>query len=346
MVNEGLCMTTEDRIREYQIKKVRHYPADSASRHALAGLLDDAQAVVPETTPAGDEAVGKAMLRLVATWRARLNVLRTLGWQRAAGPHMFYCANCPPVGVHTFETTAHTCKDSQVCPFCWCRSNVYDTYERLRFAYYGHMPIPKPRAEQVDPDERESVLPMALDLLEITTWVHLDHGKVTIPSLLKDNITDTRANFIRRLNPFGAFQLYTVEPSDPRMKQPYWTFKQRILAVVEVGSPDPPQINRSYAPRGMAVGDDACGRYFKRHTGVTEYILAGAVGRIAAYPSQMMRGSKQDTVDLLNYINGYGGTRRCKEGVAKSGFRLSGYYGILRNKRQRMLERRMGMGIS
>lgn len=336
--------TPEDAIREYQIKKVRHWPPDGASRHALASLLDDANAVVPEKGHRGDKAVGTAMLKLVRTWRARVHVLRTLGWGKVEGKHFFYCVNCPPVGVHTFEKVANTCKNSQVCPFCWCRSNVYDTYERLRFTYYGHTPIPAPKEDDEDDEEREKVLPVALDLLEITTWVKFEHSKVTIPALLEANITKTRANLIRRLDPLGAFQLYTVEPSDPRHDAPYWMFKQRILAVVAVGSDDPPEINRGEAPAGMIAGDDACGRYFKRHTGVSERILAGAVGRIAAYPNQMIRGSRDDTVALLNYINGYGGIRQSKQqGRSRTGFRMSGYYGILRNKTQRMRERRMGM---
>lgn len=337
----------EDSIREYEIKRVLHRPADKAARYALQPVTADHKAVEPEKGARGDTAVRLAILHLLKTWRARCQVLRKRGWKRIEDKQWFYCVNCPPIGVATQHRKAFTCQNAQICPFCWCRQYVYDTYERLRFAFYGHVPD-EPR---IDPytQEEEKILPRAMDLLEVVTWVRQHRDKVEVPQLFAENIAAARNNFVRRIDALGAFQLYTIEPSDPRDPYPHWLTKQRILAMVVPGHPTPPDLDSKVIKKITAVlpaSEEGYGRSFKRHTGIDQQTLIAAVGRISAYPSQMLRGAQDDTVDILNFINSHGSSRKPKPGDTvgpKSGFRMSAFYGILRNKTQRLIEKRMGI---
>ena len=65
-----------------------------------------------------------------------------------------------------------------------------------------------------------------------------------------------------------------------------------------------------------------------RHNGINKKRLGIAVGRTALYPEQMMRGPKATVAEWLELKRNWGSQ-------STKGFRMAGYYGLLRNKEKR-----------
>ena len=184
---------------------------------------------------------------------------------------------------------------------------MQETYDALEYAYFS----------------RDKKRPLPLDLVEVTTTELLPTDEWTLHNLFQ-LIQDHRTDYLSEFLPNeGAFQLYSIEPSDPRDRSrvPRWRFQHRILAMI-----DPFQ--ESPSSKGEFVGQK---RVVRRHHGVTRKTLGMAVGRTCLYPTQMMQGPKAAVVELLERKRTWGGP-------ASKGFRMSGYYGLLRNKSQRQPE--------
>lgn len=316
-----------DSIEQFDFKKVRRYAIDRVARYALQSVLPG-RVVEPGTGKDEDEAVFEATRQLMQSWRNRVLLLRREGWDRTKSSLWLEMMNCPPVGVFTDKTRPWRCKQTQICPFCWCRAYAYETWLRLRYAYYGGCEMP----EYDDDPERIPQLPKPLDLVEVLTTTKYP---ITHPGGFRgllDEVAVERKAYIKTFKPLGAFQLYTLEPSDSRDKKPFWTLKHRVLAMLYPTDLDPPDISHN--------GHGEVTRVIKRHHGITRDVLLGAVGRACMYPAQMLRGSYTDTIAFLNYINTYKapGSSSSKR---SSGYRCSGYYGILRNKQARLLEEEM-----
>ena len=289
---------------EFTIKKVRSRHVDRAQRYALSPLTGSAN-----KDPGDQEAaITNATLDLIEEWRARVYVLRTEGWKRpTTGKNLIYTLNCPPIGVLTNRQKLRPCNQYAVCPFCWSRHYVEETFDALEYAYFS----------------RDAKRPLKLDLVEVTTTELLPTNDWGLQDLLQ-SIQDHRIDFLHEFLPNeGAFQLYTIEPSDPRDRStsPHWIFQQRVLAMIDPFQESPPD-------RGEYVGQR---RVVRRHHGVTRKTLGMAVGRTCLYPTQMMRGPKAAVVELLELKRTWGGK-------SSKGFRMSGFYGLLRNKSKRQRE--------
>jgi len=281
---------------DFEIKAIRRRHVDLAQHYALSPLTGprhkgevDREAKIVEAT-----------LKLIEQWRARVYALRAEGWKRPTGKSLIYTLNCPPVGVLTNRQKLRPCNQYAVCPFCWCRRYVEETFNRLENAYYG--------------EERKQ--PLKLDLVEVTTTERLPTDEWTLP-LLFELIQDHRADYLRNSLPNeGAFQLYSIEPPDSRSQSTVsrWKFQQRILAMI-----DPVQENPSN--KVDFVGQR---RVVRRYNGIIRKKLGIAVGRACRYPKQMMHGPKATVAELLEMRRNWGG-----EG--SKGFRMSGYCGLLRN---------------
>ncbi len=157
--------------------------------------------------------------------------------------------------------------------------------------------------------------PLKLDLIEVTTTELLPTDERYLHQLFQF-IQDHRTEFLRdHLPNEGAFQLYTIEPPDPRDQstRPHWKFQQRILAMIDPFQESPPE-------QGEFVGQK---RVVRRHNGINRKRLGMAVGRTALYPEQMMRGPKATVAQWLELKRTWGGP-------ASKGFRMSSYYGRLR----------------
>jgi len=284
---------------DFTIKVVRSRHVDRAQRYALSPLTR----FTSQDNADREAEIAESTLKLIEQWRDRVYVLRSEGWKRPTGKNLIYTLNCPPIGVLTDKKT-RPCNQYAVCPFCWSRHYVQETFDALKYAYFS----------------RDAKRPLPLDLVEVTATELLPTDEWNLHGLFQF-IQEHRAEFLREFLPNeGAFQLYTIEPSDPRdrSRSPHWKFQQRVLAMIDPLQEDPPT-------KGEYVGQR---RVVRRHHGVTRKKLGMAVGRTCLYPTQMMRGPKAAVVELLERKRAWGGT----------GFRMSGYYGLLRNKSQRQRE--------
>lgn len=287
----------------FVISAIRGRTVHRAQRYALTTLTS----TVSEDAVDRDAAITESTLQLIEQWRGRVHALRGEGWERAVGKNLIYTLNCPPVGVLTNRQKLRPCNQYAVCPFCWCRRYVEETFNRLEYAYYG--------------EDRKT--PLKLDLVEVKTTEFLSIDEWNLLGLFQF-IQDHRTDYLSEHLPNeGAFQLYTIEPPDPRSQNtvPRWKYQQRILAMI-----DPAQESPSAEP-------DFSGqrRVVHRHNGINRKKLGRAVGHACLYPKQMMHGPKAIVAELLELRRNWGGER-------SKGFRMSGYYGLLRNKTQRQRE--------
>jgi len=105
----------------------------------------------------------KALNKILTMWRDRLGELRKAGWGPVADRGWIHHANCPPPFAYTKER-ARPCTKYLVCPFCWCRQVVAETYRRAEHALYGtHLKHRKDPATGLDVE----VMPKMWDVYEI-----------------------------------------------------------------------------------------------------------------------------------------------------------------------------------
>ena len=293
----------DPRLFDFAITGVRKRYVDRAQRYALTPLTGARQKgkSIRQTDIIEDSE------RLIERWRARVDALRKEGWQRPVGKSLVYTLNCPPVGVTTNKKT-RPCNQYAVCPFCWCRRYVEPTYVSLEFAYY----------------DNEAGRPLPLDLIEVITVERLPEDEWPLHRLFDWIQHNRRVYLDENLPNHGAFQLFSIEPSDPRIRSrpPYWEFKHRVLAIV-----DPHQNTPTDEPEFEEQI-----RRVKRYPKISRKQLATAVGRVAVYPKQLMYGPKQKVAELLELKRTWGG-------AGSKGFRMSGLYGLLRNKSSRERDR-------
>lgn len=306
---------------DYQIEGIRNSSIDKIARYVLQPVLGN-NAVEPREDQ--EQAAVAAVKSLLKSWRARVFCLRGKGWTRA-DKLLLSMLNCPPISVKTKSRpkTVRRCKQHAICPFCWCWRYSVETYRRLLLALYGteEQYLTNPYT-----GEREQVIPRPLDLAEVVTTTEYPRKAFEAQQLL-NLAAESRTKYLHRIEYLGAFQLFTFEPSDPRVTEPVWRVKHRLLAVMFPESPDPPGLRTAKPP-----GSISCSRRIKRHKQIRKDMLRAATGRVCLYPEQMLRGSVEDAVQLLNAMNGH----------SSKGFRTSAYYGTMRKTREQRLRNELG----
>lgn len=324
--NEGLFGFSEPRR---ELVSVRHRVVDRASRYALASLLRPF--AVESSVEDDDEAerVLRAHQEVSGHWRRRVLLLRSQGWSRVAGDVVGYAQNCPETGVWIDRGSLKPCGLRTICPWCWCRYYVHETFWRLKYALWRTVEEPRTPAFQFD----------IYDCVTTEYW-----KRATSVPTLYTRVADLRATTIRQEIPHnaGAFQLFTVEPPDTRSKYPEWKIIQRILVLVGVGDPAPPD-------NPTAVRTSKCRRVHRTvrltaardAAGLTQTQLAAPLGRVCQYPRQLLFGPRDLTVELLEFKGKYRKTGAQGKRKSATGFRMSGYYGCLRNASQRKRELKM-----
>lgn len=321
---KGVCI-------DFKFVRVGRVWLDAACRYALSPVLHTA-AVVAGNDRNGDEQIIEATKALQDSWRARVLALRRAGSEQLGrGKNWIYASNCSPIGIYTMPPS-RSCGHRQVCPFCWCRCYVVPLCRSMEYEIY--------HGEGVTEDN-----PTLSDILEIKVEWKFPQEKISIEQLFNRVVGVTDAGtIIERKSPVeqysldGAFQIFTIEPPDPRGRNPVWKLTKRILGVghpVEMQIPEELEWDaEELASRGL---DPAirCTRKVRTTLDVTRRGIAGAVGRVLQYPRGMLRGPENRIAEMMNYrVNYITPTARLREERPKkaSGLRSANYYGVLRNK--------------
>ena len=264
----------------------------------------------------------KALIRLIKLWRERVGQLRKLEWRPVSKRGWIHHVNCPPPFAYTRERS-RPCTKYLVCPFCWSRGVVAETYKRAEFSLYGTH-----RKYKTDPQSGENVVikPKMWDLVEIVEQRYvsrISRNKPTINKLVKKGVVAKRLyHNLLEAESFGDYGLVTVEPLPDNDKD--WLVMQRYLLLINPGLVDD------------VLPETSQTTMVHRHKfGVSRETLAAAVGRVCRYPSGMLLGSPEDVLQVIHARQGDKITtndNKNKRGVTP---RLSGYYGTLRNKAAR-----------
>jgi len=315
----------QDIPREFQ--SVRHRVMDKAARYALSSVLKPYAVETSEHDEGEQLQVMRAHVEVRELWRRRVLALRATGWSRLMKGTVDFARNCPEAGFWLDrQLRLRPCGMQMICPWCWCRYYVHETFLRLKYALW----------RTVDTPTRP---PFQFDIYDCVTqegWpLH------TPVSRLYDRVERLRKQTLRKEVPhnLGAFQLFTIEPPDTRCKLPEWEIKQRLLVLVDLGAPGPPQ-EPVWIPGEQPADYHRNVRLTaaRDEHGLTQTQLTGPIGRVCQYPSQMLRGPRDMTVELLEYRGKYRKTSEQGKRKSATGFRMSGYYGCLRNASQRKRE--------
>jgi hypothetical protein len=83
-----------------------------------------------------DDDVIQAVRSVLSLWRKRVSILSGLGWTRLKGKSFQYARNCEPcmLAVKPAYEGRHSrsCKQSIICPWCWCRRHIGVVYHTLK----------------------------------------------------------------------------------------------------------------------------------------------------------------------------------------------------------------------
>lgn len=284
---------------DFEIRAARFRYQDRAARYALSQIAPEA------AEASGGEGIIDAQAALIRAWRSRVRKLVKAGWQHPAEPGNWpYVYNCPPVGVVTNQGRLRACKRAAICPFCWCRRHVHETFKRAEFFYYSSGPDPRPNALQ-----------------EIIWTGEYEVADCDASWLYSEEINPNRRFLIDEIGAEGAFRMFSVTPPDPRDEAPYWRNEVRILAVMPVG--------------GFVPFQEDAQTSVRVHRLVDREVLVAAVGRVCSYPRQLFYGPVTATAELANFFDNFGrgtdrGMRTSRGGSVAKGFRMTSTFGALR----------------
>lgn len=297
---------------DFDVRKVYERAIDKAQRYALSSLFPgDVRGQVVDETPEAYSQVGQALLCVQADWRKRMAQLRAEGWSKIKTHIEWAIAlNCPPVTVMTNHPTLRPCRHYRICPFCWARYYVQQCYLAIEYAFYGTN-----RVQWLDPALKTVRTAEAIfsDLVVVLNTWHYPQSRIEIGDVMND-VRATRKMVVREIPHVGMVVLNTVEPgvTDEGRTQT-WQRTERVLAIVDPGMPDP-------AP-AITHPTLECSRIVQRFRSAKRNNIAAAVGRAFAYPHKLMHSSiPESSVAILN---------------AEHSFRMSDYYGVLRNRSKR-----------
>jgi hypothetical protein len=285
-----------------------------ACRYALAGVFQkggiDNQA--EEDLPAASESfqkappprrdrparariaadISKRTSQLLGDYRAQLERLRKRGWPPQQHPIGWARAvNCPPAGVLTrlFDRRP-PCRHRSLCPWCWCRQYVRDTYLNVEYAIYGTNEIFEFNARSA---REERALPQGSWNLLVCSR---KYGTFKVDELERmwDEIQSTRQLSQKALRRFGGvdgmFYLYVIYPQDIRKKtQPCFVVEKRLLVLAEAkfALNEGDSFEEAFSG-GRYAGEVTC---LRRYHNLSRRELIGAVGTTCSYPRQLLYGS-------------------------------------------------------
>lgn len=307
-------------IKHFRLTDVSGSYLSKAYRTALSPLLASTRPADPSRS-SGDHRgrILADVAHLMRLWRRRVNLLAAHGWTPVREPLAYlYAVNCPPVGVRTNHKSLWTCKHRLVCPWCWCRHYVRDTYWRFSQALFsGHA----------------SDVPYPYSLVLVRTDRHYPVGEDawTAADVLRAFVQPNKGLYYqqRMKTALGATVLCSVEPPRPRLPNPCWTVQQRILAVVREDDLDGYYEEPDLGQHAEDYGAWAT-RTVERFPHPRRATLAGAVGKYAEYPTLMLTGGLRNTLAVYNaHMPAVSRTSSGKI-KKKDGLRLSAVYGVLR----------------
>jgi len=116
-------------IRPFIVTKIRGANRHRAARGAVfSSLISKAQSACSVD----------AKLELIRTlWFHKLLRLHKAGWANLKSlKNLVYMRNCPPFGVITPDK-AHCCRKAFICPFCYARERVTESFIRAETVLYG-----------------------------------------------------------------------------------------------------------------------------------------------------------------------------------------------------------------
>lgn len=292
--------------RRYEIKEVRYRAVDRAARYALSTVFSPASAAEAGESEGGQ--IVQAYLSLGDLWRRRLLALRGGQWAALAGSKISFARNCAEVGVRLDGYRGRPCGLRRICPWCWCRAHVQPLYHRLWLEIHG--PSWNLRRE-----------PLAVDVVDRTVEEYWAVDRFSLQDAF-DRAAELREWVAENEVPkyYGAFQLTTVEPPDPRQPVVCWRISHRCLVLSSfAGQPLSDSVPRPrrrglFHTQGRVRVTTASGV-----SGLTQRQLTAPVGRVCLYPSQMLRGPVEETVAVLEMYR------------AGARVRTSEYYRGLRN---------------
>lgn len=282
-------------------------PPAAACRYALSPLT--AGKDVEQSDELEVLLAAKGLLR---QWRGRLLALQQAGWERLRDHEKLRSyGNCPPVGIVETKGGTFSCRQYRICPFCWCRQYVLELMARIQrlVRQYPKAGVPFDLVE-VRMDRRYPVNDYAADVL--FHWIRV--GKNTY---YRENLAEA----------YGGFVLCSVEPPNYSKPDPCFRLYHRVLALIPKRLPTPGEevaaLNESETQKVT--------RKVLRTSRLTEHSIAAAVGRVCLYPAQLMTGSAEETVEILNAQS---------MSIDHSGphpkkvfpIRMSEFYGVLRRK--------------
>lgn len=222
--------------------------------------------------------------------------------QVASAKDWSYLLNCPPINVRT-KQRSRVCNKIELCPFCWGRERVIETYKAVTYALYGTF-----RSKQFNCQTGllETVLPRPYDFMEvISTWKAPFAGQ-DLKTWLASTLAERR-KFLQKIPAKGTFALSVLEPS-----KDHWLLSTRILAMIPIGYV--PDVNsKTEEDYTLSVKVQAADKK----------VLAAILGRVARYPVGLFDRSVDD--------------KRIAEAMeARKGLRLSALTGLFRNHSERL----------
>lgn len=261
-----------------------------------------------------DVTVKTALRQVQQSWRDQVSELQRVKWSDMVKPAGWSVGvNCPPVFSLSKKPTPRTCHKYLVCPFCWSRQVVSETFFRLEYDLYGTTRNTRLTAS----DELSAeVEPLPLDIVELirTDVTGFDTTADELTDLAYRSRSDFRDKF---MDTRGALSLSTLEPLSDT-----WKLTRRLLIVISKDYPD------------SEIPEETDRLYVRRHSEeMTKDKLAGIVGRVCAYPAGMLSGDAARVREILDARRGNKmNVNNNARGTAK---RLMIFYGKLRNKQDR-----------
>ena len=261
-----------------------------------------------------DVTVKTALRQVQQSWRDQVSGLQRVKWSDVVNPIGWRVGiNCPPMFSLCKKPAPRPCHKYLICPFCWSRQVVSETFFRLEYDLYGTTRSTRLTAS----DELSAeVEPLPLDIVELirTDITGFDHTAEELTDLAYQSRADFRDKFV---NMRGALSLSTLEPLTDS-----WKLTRRLLIVISKDYPD------------SEIPEETDHLYVRRHNEeMTKDKLAGIVGRVCAYPAGMLSG---DAVRVREVLDARRGNKLNVNNNARgTSKRLMSFYGKLRNKQDR-----------
>ena len=288
---------------EYNLLDVPNRYQDVIQRMAVMHAL---RAQLPNT----DEQVRAATYAMIEQWRARIGTLAAAGWEPKTGPNcqhvIAYARNCRP----TFCMTTYKmrpCSNRLICPWCYARW-VREVWMNIDGSFPAPDPIePDPLELEAGREFRSIVLENGVSdagqshrtvfRFHLVERHHVFYRPV-VPTdnprgiTLADQLTGIlqqvelrRKEIVRQVDPVGAFIYTTVEPYDQGRQ---WKLHHRQLFKM---TPE------QDFPANIAENTNGSLRRFARPA---RRVILQAVARACRYPTALMVGDAERTVQLLD----------------------------------------------